>query len=336
MRSLRTPAFVPEAVLGWRAWSVIETDDGPRLSSLTRAQGWTPGEELRAACDRRQHDSPKRWCSCGVYAGADPADLAALGRIAGGVVGQVSLWGRIVEHSRGHRASVAYPARLRLVCATCLSEGRGVPATRVDQEDAGGRTRLIPLCDEHAATEHLPDAVMVERRLLDAYQVERLPDDALRRIERRTSSTSSPRIASLAAVFALLALALAFALSGRQEVRRAAAFSSPVSVVRDTSGAYLPYQRSNDGAVTPIASRYAYLSPFDELRCGRATPPSVVPTTCKDPATNVFVGQVERGAAGADACDPRTVTAVEHRRAVVCWWRMPDGAAGTGHTYLKY
>src|SRR5262245_25768426 len=237
MRSLRTPALVPEAVLGWRAWSVTETDDGPRLSSLTRAQRWMPGEELRATCDRHGHDPPRRWCSCGVYAGADPADLAALGRIAGGVVGQVSLWGRVVEHSRGHRATAAYPARLRVVCATCLSAGRGVPATCLDHDDSRGRRRLVPLCTVHAPREAIPDAGAVERRLLDAYQVEQLPDAALERIARRPARTARSRIVGIAAVFALATLVSVFALRSRQQVGRVSEPAPPVSTVRDTSGA---------------------------------------------------------------------------------------------------
>ncbi len=88
----------PEAVDGWRAWSVVELDGEFRLSSLTRAETWEPAAPFVATCPRRRHAAPRRLCSCGVYAAAEPEELARLGRIAGAAIGQVSLWGRVAEH----------------------------------------------------------------------------------------------------------------------------------------------------------------------------------------------------------------------------------------------
>src|SRR6478609_5779447 len=147
-----------DEVEGWRAWSVVERDGAYVLSSLTRAEAWEPGQPFAAACTRTRHEAPGRRCSCGVYAAADPNELARLGRIAGAAIGQASLWGRLVEHSRGYRAAAAYPTRLRLVCVACLSDGRGEPAAVVDRDTSGERARLRPLCETHAGSASLPSA----------------------------------------------------------------------------------------------------------------------------------------------------------------------------------
>src|SRR6478672_9503159 len=130
----RSAPLSPEEVEGWRAWSVVERRGTYVLSSLTRAEDWPPGRPFAARCTRKSHDAPGRRCSCGVYAAADPNELARLGRIAGAAVGQVSLWGRMVEHSHGYRAASAYPTRIRLVCVTCLGEGHAEPAVVVDRD----------------------------------------------------------------------------------------------------------------------------------------------------------------------------------------------------------
>jgi hypothetical protein len=74
--------------------------------------------------------------------------LAALGGIAGGgwVVGEVSLWGTVVECARGFRASSAYPLRIHVPAEAAKRNGElvaglseyGVPVTelRVGCQDA--------------------------------------------------------------------------------------------------------------------------------------------------------------------------------------------------------
>jgi hypothetical protein len=59
---------------------------------------------------------PARGCGCGVYAAREPEDAADYleGRswdtlTVHRVIGTVSLWGRVVECTRGWRASFAYP-----------------------------------------------------------------------------------------------------------------------------------------------------------------------------------------------------------------------------------
>ena len=218
MRAREVP-FAAEAVDGWRAWSVIERNGDVWLSSLTRAQEWEPASALVASCSRPRHDPPRRRCSCGIYAAAGPEELAGLGPIAGAAVGQVSLWGRIAEHSRGYRAERAYPARLRLVCVPCLGDGDGVPATKVDRDLRSDRVRLVPLCDAHAAGRSLRPAAEVERRLLDRYRVEQVPDASVARIRRDPTSgeaerRSRRRVAAAAAAAVAVAVLITVAFAG--------------------------------------------------------------------------------------------------------------------------
>jgi hypothetical protein len=336
----RQPPFSTEPAIGWRAWSLTEHDGGLRLSSLTRAQDWEPGEPFRAICDRRRHSAPGRMCSCGVYAGADPEDLARLGRIAGAVVGQVSLWGDVVEHSRGVRATYAYPARLRLVCVLCLADGRAVPAARFDRDRSTGRTKLAPLCEEHAAGRSSLDANPVERALLSTYQVDLLPDETLAQIAPR-GSPPRRRLArgavAVAAVIVMVWLGVGLASRGVGADPVRVASSGPVSTQRDTSGAYLPLQRSNDGVMSAIWSRVLLLSPhrFDEPRCGRRTSDGVAHVECKDPAANLFVGDVmtvSRGSRQTCGAEFSVATRAGHR--IVCWRPLRVGGAGSGRTFL--
>jgi hypothetical protein len=135
----RAPDLIGPLV-GWRAWHVRETEQGWRLSSIHYGEAWPAGEPLEAACYRSRyvsnanlntharHSAPARDCLCGVY-GAKELDQARQYFIASyssveavppspdyvhRAIGQVSLWGRVVECSQGYRASVAYPARLWL------------------------------------------------------------------------------------------------------------------------------------------------------------------------------------------------------------------------------
>ena len=78
-------------------------------------------------CPTSRVDRPRRHCTCGLYAAASQDYLARSGvtRIGSSVVGTVSMWGRVIEHTRGARSRFAYPARLRLVCEPCLALGAG-------------------------------------------------------------------------------------------------------------------------------------------------------------------------------------------------------------------
>ncbi len=134
-----TDFTVPDSVtpiVAWRYWRLGGADG--LLRSLTgRHQRWEPGQALRARCrfddvDRTDwryrmvsgfsvdpHPAPAEGCTCGLYAARS---LGALrGQMLFGlnrmVVGQVSLWGKVIPGQHGYRAEFAYPDRL------CVFEG---------------------------------------------------------------------------------------------------------------------------------------------------------------------------------------------------------------------
>jgi hypothetical protein len=141
LASVEAPDFV-EPIEAWRVWRVVSVKDGYRLGSVVKPTLWPPGEPLCAECLRssplgmwfrrrreKVHAVPDEGCECGIYAGwlpairpyvSDPPASLAVGR----VVGQVSLWGTVIECERGFRASRAYP--LRLYVPTDSSYGRGL------------------------------------------------------------------------------------------------------------------------------------------------------------------------------------------------------------------
>jgi hypothetical protein len=332
---LRRPAPLSlEEVEGWRAWSVVESDGAYELSSLTRAEAWEPGRPFAATCTRKRHDAPAARCSCGVYAAADPNELARLGRIAGAAIGQVSLWGRLVEHSRGYRAEAAYPTRIRLVCVSCLSEGRGEPATVVGRDTSGDRVRLRPVCDLHADGAAVSAARPVESALLAAYQVDPLPDESVRRIRRASRPGGIRRFAVLAAAAAAaLSVAIgAVALTrAREPTTNSVALIPPPGLVAHAGRQNGPIPRIGDGLRTVTHAKLAALSPFPTLHCGTMTATGVVATlSCADPASNVFVENY--GPAGEHrfgTCDKRTIAKTVKGDRILCWRAMSPEPAGT-------
>jgi hypothetical protein len=115
------------AVLGWRAWAVTRTSRGVRLASPLFDHVWLPGEPAVASCLRHEdrfaaplgvHDVGSADCSCGFHAARDPADALSYlhGRDAQStlcrVLGEVTLWGEVLQTEAGWRGTCAYPARL--------------------------------------------------------------------------------------------------------------------------------------------------------------------------------------------------------------------------------
>jgi hypothetical protein len=115
-----------EPITGWRTWLVVQEGQGFRLRSVVYDALWLPRHELVACClhralpfswrRRSKHVPPARGCGCGIYAAREPEDAADYleGRswdalTVHRVIGTVSLWGRVVECTRGWRASFAYP-----------------------------------------------------------------------------------------------------------------------------------------------------------------------------------------------------------------------------------
>jgi hypothetical protein len=121
------PDYV-EPLRGWRVWIVTKDDSGtPRLRSVVQKTFWPARRALVAECRQRRslarllrrpapHDVPSASCQCGIYAAPltalEPLLADAPWESGARVVGEVSLWGDVVECERGWRASHAYPAHL--------------------------------------------------------------------------------------------------------------------------------------------------------------------------------------------------------------------------------
>jgi hypothetical protein len=140
------------AVLGWRAWAVTRTGRGVRLASPLFDHLWLPGEPAVASCLR--HEDPfapalaahevasLAECSCGFHAARDPADALSYlqGREAPStlcrVLGEVTLWGDVMQTEAGWRGTVAYPARL-YVPDSVLAEELAVYGVSVSSAECG-------------------------------------------------------------------------------------------------------------------------------------------------------------------------------------------------------
>jgi hypothetical protein len=136
MDAVRAPDLA-EPIVGWRYWRL---DRGHRrLSSLTgHTQEWPPNRAFTAICryarrdpsdfryryagggEPSHHDAPAEGCTCGVHAARDLKNLRARMLFGLGlmVVGEVSLWGKVIPGTRGYRAQFAYPRRLFVVQRT--------------------------------------------------------------------------------------------------------------------------------------------------------------------------------------------------------------------------
>lgn len=119
-----------EPILGWRGWNVVDGLAGPRLLSafstvwlpheaLVALHGYTipwPAPEVQWQCPGvlcvPDNDNP----GCGIYAYKAPEYLRLRATTIDGsvppvILGQVALWGTVVEHATGYRATLAYPHR---------------------------------------------------------------------------------------------------------------------------------------------------------------------------------------------------------------------------------
>jgi hypothetical protein len=142
------------AVRGWRAWTVTETAQGLRLGSVLFEQVWLPGEPASAACKRDEdpfaakvgpHEVGSSACSCGFYAARDPAE--ALSYLYGRdepstvcrILGEVALWGGVLEGDAGWRATHAYPVHLYLAEAS-LAEALAVYGVAISSATCESRS----------------------------------------------------------------------------------------------------------------------------------------------------------------------------------------------------
>ena len=110
--------IVPDSIdpiIAWRAWSFADL-----LGSLNNGTPVHPGVPQLAHCSvLRNHEVPAEDCTCGIYALQTLAAVvdrvrelydAYICPVAGRVaIGQVYLWGKVVEYTEGWRAEYAYP-----------------------------------------------------------------------------------------------------------------------------------------------------------------------------------------------------------------------------------
>jgi hypothetical protein len=137
-----------EPVVGWRYWRV--GSHGHLTSIGPGKQEWMPGRAFAAHCRHerldpdderwrlvdgswwRPHKSPDESCPCGIYAARDLRSLRS--RVLFGmrfcVVGEVSLWGKVIPGSRGFRAEFAYPKRLFVIRGAIGNEQRTIGALK--------------------------------------------------------------------------------------------------------------------------------------------------------------------------------------------------------------
>jgi hypothetical protein len=108
-----TSVLLPEevcvqAIVGWRRWSV--TMFGETLLS-NNGTPWEPFLKLGAICLGGVRCKGVV-CECGIYAYKTRQQAEKLDNAPEKVThlwGEVSLWGRVIEHSKGYRAQFAYP-----------------------------------------------------------------------------------------------------------------------------------------------------------------------------------------------------------------------------------
>src|SRR5580693_1870824 len=102
-------------VIGWRAWNPYHAGATRLLHSISIRAVWLPGEVMAAGCAGGLCAQPPALeCACGVYAFRDSKLLvSALHQHDFGglqvVLGEVFLWGKVIEHEDGYRAQFAYP-----------------------------------------------------------------------------------------------------------------------------------------------------------------------------------------------------------------------------------
>jgi len=80
---------------------------------------------LRAICVEVGHPAPADRCNCGLYANPDLEALRQHGLCLAPdviVLGQVALWGKVVDDEPNYRGEFAYPARLSLVVDSMVDD----------------------------------------------------------------------------------------------------------------------------------------------------------------------------------------------------------------------
>lgn len=114
-------------IRAWRLWRI----KGERLWSVAHGMEWRPGVPMQG--QPAPHDQ------AGVYAVKDRA-YPFHAYDGDTILGEVGLWGRVIEHEHGFRAEYAYPIRLVWRAPTTMP---GFP------RPVGALRRLQALADEY-------------------------------------------------------------------------------------------------------------------------------------------------------------------------------------------
>jgi hypothetical protein len=145
-------------VTGWRAWTVVETNAGLRLGSVLHDLLWPCARPVVAECRLDEdpfaapvapHPVPGAACNCGFHAARDASDALsyARGRDEPGticrILGEVTLWGHVLQTESGWRASHAYPSRLYVPDAELAA---ALAAYGVDISSPECGSRSSPTC----------------------------------------------------------------------------------------------------------------------------------------------------------------------------------------------
>ncbi len=196
-------------IIGWRCWFVMP-DEGLLRPIYMRGMPWKPRQTLEAICPEKMHAVPADNCRCGVWVVCAPLMLRepewvtapppGIQPIPGVlVVGQVAIWGDIIEHERGWRGQFAYPTHLYLfaddeLLASRLRAQYAVPVAWGAQAD-----ELRKLLPHTRATPTLSAATMAPGGATAAQAtpsetilalVNRLDDGPIRRLVSQRANSS--------------------------------------------------------------------------------------------------------------------------------------------------
>lgn len=103
-----------KGLVAWRGWSVIIDFINGRLSSISTPTIWEPKEKMIAMCLGIDANMAGIWSvkreSFGMFHG-----VKGLHNYHFHIIGEVYIWGKIVEHGFGYRSEFAYPKSLYVV-----------------------------------------------------------------------------------------------------------------------------------------------------------------------------------------------------------------------------
>jgi len=100
-------------LVGWRGWNVM-VPGFLATSTGNHATVWLPGERTEAICIAHpdKEGVPHEYCMCGLWAFNSAQEIFKQNYSRQTVLGEVWLWGRVIECEKGFRAEYAYPKKL--------------------------------------------------------------------------------------------------------------------------------------------------------------------------------------------------------------------------------